>query len=197
MLVAGVAGVAGVEGGSMEGRLPIEFKDYQKLIDHVDDPIIRGFIVFGVEAGLRFNEIELIRVHDVIDCPIGSSFTVYQNKSKKNRKIFMTRNMREFIESRSDLSSDDFLFASCAGGYPMSLKNYNRRLKGYGAELGVDPARIGSHSCRKTFGRRLLDCGVSIEDVMVYYGHANVLTTMRYIGILDEEMQNAVNVAFN
>ena len=41
------------------------------------------------------------------------------------------------------------------------------------------------------------DCGVSIEDVMVYYGHANVLTTMRYVGLLDEEMKNAVNVAFN
>lgn len=180
----------------MEGRLPIEFKDYQRLIDHVDDPIIRGFIVFGVEAGLRFNEIELIRVHDVIDCPIGSSFTVYQNKSKKNRKIFMTRNMREFIEGR-DLHSDDFLFANVRGGFPMSLKTYNRKLKFYCAELGVDPARIGSHSCRKTFGRRLLECGVKIEDIMVYYGHSSVLITMRYIGILDEEMKNAVNVAFN
>jgi len=181
----------------MQGRLPIEFKDYQRLIDSVDNPIIRGMIVFGVEAGLRANEIELIRVHDVIDCAIGSSFTVYQNKSKKNRKIFMTRNMREFIESRSDLSSDDFLFAAECGGYPMSLKNYNRRLKGYCANLGIDPSRIGSHSCRKAFGRRLLECGVKIEDIMVYFGHSSVLTTMRYIGILDEEMKNAVNVAFN
>lgn len=181
----------------MEGRLPIVFDDYERLLSHVDDPIIRGFIVFGVEAGLRFNEIELIRVHDVIDCAIGGSFTVYQNKNKKNRKIFMTRKMREFIESRSGLLPDDFLFAISSGGYPMSLKNYNRRLKGYCAEIGIDPEKIGSHSCRKTFGRRLLECGVSIEDVMVYYGHSSVLTTMRYIGILDEEMKNAVNVAFN
>ena len=192
-----VAGVAAIEGGSMQGRLPIEFEDYKRVLGSIDDPTIKGMIIFGVEAGLRFNEIELIRVGDVIAIPIGNAFDIFQNKTDKKRRIVMTRSMREFIESRSDLLESDFLFALKSGGLPLSLKTYNRRLKECCAKLGVDPDRIGSHSCRKTFGRRLLACGVRIEDIMVYYGHSSVLTTMHYIGMLDDELKDAVKMAFD
>ena len=51
---------------------------------------------------------------------------------------------------------------------------------------------VGSHSFRRTFGRRLYDKDVKTEEIQKLLGHKDLATTLRYIGVTKEEANDSM-----
>jgi len=67
---------------------------------------------------------------------------------------------------------------------------------GHGAGLSglVGDGRLTPHDLRRTFARRLLDCGASLPAIQRLLGHADVKTTILYIGLSGDEARGAVDL---
>lgn len=75
--------------------------------------------------------------------------------------------------------------------YSLGKNPIPRFLAKYGAVSGIAAAegknRLSPHDLRRTFGRRAFDNGAPILAIQKAYGHADVSTTMRYIGVDDQD----------
>lgn len=55
---------------------------------------------------------------------------------------------------------------------------------------GIDRP-IGNHTLRRTCGRLMHYAGVPLEDIAEALGHADVKTTMRYLGLTVDDLSRA------
>ena len=67
---------------------------------------------------------------------------------------------------------------------------------GHGAGLSTltGDGRLTPHDLRRTFARRLHDCGASLPAIQRLLGHADVKTTILYIGLSGDEARGAVDL---
>ncbi|MCY7773459.1 tyrosine-type recombinase/integrase [Bacillus haynesii] len=63
-------------------------------------------------------------------------------------------------------------------------------IKDAAAEVGVK--NIGTHSLRKTFGYHMRKSKVDIDLIMELLNHSSQRETLRYIGIIQDEKDQAV-----
>jgi len=100
----------------------------------------------------------------------------------------------------SILNPDDLLFPGNSGKM-LSYEAINRRLEKYCAELRIDETvlggQIGFHMIRKAFAVALFQHfgGGLLAAIKVQkeFGHKNLLTTYRYLGVrLDEDVHDAI-----
>ena len=100
----------------------------------------------------------------------------------------------------SILNPDDLLFPGNSGN-GLSYEAINRRLEKYCAELRIDETvlggQIGFHMIRKAFAVSLFQHfgGGLLAAIKVQkeFGHTNLLTTYRYLGVrLDEDVHDAI-----
>jgi len=61
----------------------------------------------------------------------------------------------------------------------------------YGAQGGL--GHLSAHDLRRTFGRRLHDCGASLAAIQRLYGHSSPETTAHYIGLGDDDAQAEID----
>ncbi len=52
---------------------------------------------------------------------------------------------------------------------------------------------FGNHTLRRTFGRNLYHAGTPIETISKLYGHEDIQTTLRYIGVNLDDMSDALS----
>jgi integrase len=80
--------------------------------------------------------------------------------------------------------------------YSLGKNPIPRFLAKYGAVSGIATAegknRLSPHDLRRTFGRRAFDNGAPILAIQKAYGHADVSTTMRYIGVDDQDAHSVI-----
>ena len=71
-----------------------------------------------------------------------------------------------------------------------------RIIKNAAKEIGIKQ-NINSHSLRKTWGYHIYnsseDKGQALVMLQKCFGHSNQLTTMKYIGIYDDDVINTYN----
>jgi len=67
---------------------------------------------------------------------------------------------------------------------------------GHGAGLSTlaGNGRLTPHDLRRTFARRLHDCGASLPAIQQLLGHSDVKTTIGYIGLSSDEARGAVDL---
>lgn len=74
---------------------------------------------------------------------------------------------------------------------------YNRCLKQIGQMVGLDVAKMKTHTGRKTAGVLLLNSGIPMEVVSKILGHSSVRMTEKvYAKILDQTVTDAIDKAF-
>ena len=61
----------------------------------------------------------------------------------------------------------------------------------YGAQAGL--GELSAHDTRRTFGRRLHDCGASLAAIQRLFGHQDPSTTAHYIGLGDDDAQAEID----
>ena len=170
----------------------------------------RNWLIFvvGINIGRRCGDLLKLRIGDVFDGQEVKSEVVH--REEKTQKVIsfwlsdpVKEAIREYLDSRSGFSLNDYLFPSQKGGhlltasYWLILHEICKKL-----DLGF---RLSTHSMRKTWAYHLyqtykdvrFEGGYDIVDsLQLMLGHSSRLITLHYLGIDHQVMQSlyATNV---
>ena len=123
-----------------------------------------------------------------------------QRKQKKFVKLYFNQTVKtainNYIAEYPIENLDDYLFFSRKGDEPITVQGLWNIIKGTAIEAGIKQ-NIGSHSLRKSFGfwcwHESEDKNKALVILQQLFNHSSTQTTARYIGILDDEIEDMFN----
>ncbi len=158
-------------------------------------------------AGLRRQEVAELSLSDFHQDD-GRGVIVLTGKGGKVRKVAVHKTLfsslsewlqvysREFGDSAPVFTRVRKGGAVLSGG--IGSQAISDMVARYGHGAGLAPLagtnRLTPHDARRTFARRLHDCGASLAAIQRLLGHSDVKTTIRYIGLNETEAQDAVDL---
>ena len=159
-----------------------------------------ALFVLGVNSGLRISDLLKLRVRDVLiqgkrRPQIADRILLREKKTGKSRDFPLNVPARsalgEYIRNTA-LDHDGPLFPSRkrdqnGRAQPISAVQAWKILSETAAEVGI-AEKIGTHSMRKTFGYWAYKKGVDISHLQKLLNHASQAETLRYIGILRDDL---------
>jgi site-specific recombinase XerD len=77
-------------------------------------------------------------------------------------------------------------------GTEVTTKQYARLVHEWIASIGLDPAKFGTHSLRRTKAVLIYRRTGNLRAVQLLLGHARIESTVRYLGI---EIDDAIEIA--
>ena len=116
---------------------------------------------------------------------------------RKTRKIKINQDLGTILsrikKKMSIKNSDQFIFINRYGTNPIGRSWVNVNLKRIFKKYNVEvEGNISSHMFRKTHGNRVLKLhdysNESIVLLMELFGHSNIATTKKYLGIREKEI---------
>lgn len=168
--------------------------------------------LIGINVGLRASDLAPLQWNFFYndDGTFKDFYTLQPKKTKKTKKfvkIFFNQTVKKAIESYvNDYPIEDikgYLFQSREGDSHITEKSLGRIIKDAAEEAGI-PQNICSHSLRKTWAYTIWhnaeDKSKALVMLQQCLAHSDSMTTMRYIGILDEEkkdMYESVEIGFD
>lgn len=208
--------VAGQSSEVYAFRTEEEIKDmidmYNKHIEEAPDAHHRQIaarnkllFVVGINVGLRASDLATLKWSFFLDSTADGKyrfkdFYVLQpkktRKTKKFVKLFFNNTVKkaivEYLNEYPTDNLDEYLFASREGG-AISTKTLYRAVKNTAKEVGIKQ-NIGSHSLRKSWAfhvwRNAKDKDRALVMLMRCFNHSSTAVTMRYIGIMDDEIKD-------
>jgi integrase len=126
------------------------------------------------------------------DGRIFDRITLTESKTKKRRQLALRENARDALakwRARSPMDYAGFIFPGPDGSM-LTIQRLHQLVNEWARNAGVK-GHFGSHTLRKTYGYHLRRAGVSIETLMKVFGHSSQSITLRYIGIEQDEIDEA------
>lgn len=154
---------------------------------------LRNLIIFnvGINNGIRTNDILKLKTDDVLN---KDKITIVESKTGKERTVHFPAKIRKqiknYVENRGYQS--EWLFPSYKDHtQPISTQAVYRMFKRIAAG---HPSLKGltAHSMRRTFGYHYYKKTHDIVTLMNLFNHSSQAITLRYIGITQEELDNAL-----
>jgi integrase len=179
-------------------------------------PRFKTLVLTDIEPGLRWGELVALRprhidflrrtitVTETIvevskkDSPTGQAMIVKPYpKDDEPRTLHVSQDLLDTLAARIAelaLGRDDLLFPSreIAGGDPLSRGNFNTRFwRPAITKAGIDfPLRM--HDLRHAHASWLLAGGADLKSVMERMGHAQIMTSQKYLHTLPDADQKAL-----
>ncbi len=183
---------------------PITNKRLIKCIKkNLENPRDLCLFVLGINTALRASDLLALTVDQVKYLAIGDVLRVYERKTKKLRNITINESSHRAIQDWLELYQDGmWLFPSQRGDKALTVGALNNMAKHWCAvahvETGIPQGNInyGSHMLRKTFGYWQRMAGVPVPILMKILNHASQATTLTYLGIQEQEIED-VYMGFN
>lgn len=151
----------------------------------------RNQLIFklGISTGLRISDIVKIQVADIKG---KTEFELVEQKTGKKRKVYLHHVLTDLMEYLTTLEVDSiWLFPnSWDNTKHISTNQYYKVLQKIASELNLD--YIGTHSMRKTFGYRYYKKYKDVATLMTIFNHSSPQITLRYIGIVEEDIKNTL-----
>ena len=108
----------------------------------------------GLDSKLRGCDLVSLRVRDVYQgATVATRAIVIQRKTQRPVQFEISEATRESVAAwvaRAQLRPGEYLFPGRAEGQHLSERQYSRILKKWVHSVGLDPARYGTHSLRRT-----------------------------------------------
>ena len=169
--------------------------------------------IIGINFGLRVSDLRMLRFCNLIDedLTFKTTFPVLELKTKNTRKVkhnrYITINdaviqaVTLYLKHTPGVALDDYLFRSqspngCYLNEPIHRNSVDRILKGIEKDMGLG-IHMSTHTLRKTFGyHQMLMSDNDPRKLLLLskmFGHSSTVITMQYIGITDDEIEDAYN----
>lgn len=173
---------------NLESRLIRDFQKSPSL--HLGTNLM--LVTIGTRLGMRVVDSLELKWSDLIEINVGESFVRIEKKTNKQRLLVMSSRLREVIDlvfTSLSPNTTDYILSSQKGrgASPMTIQNFNRRLKILMADYKVRYiGNCSSHLLRKSWVvgaiRKGFENGdhLSLVKVSRLVGHSNVSTTLRY-----------------
>ena len=153
-------------------------------------------IVIGVFTGLRISDLLQLKFNQFT----GSEFlNINERKTKKERRIKINSDLKDILERiklKMDIKDDDqFIFVNKYGTKPIDKSYVNVKLKEILHKYDIHlEGNVSSHMFRKTLGNRALKLNnysnESIILLMELFNHSSPVTTKRYLGVRNSEIES-------
>lgn len=157
----------------------------------------RDYILFelGIYSGLRISDILNLKVKDLKNQEF---FILKEKKTGKAKRLAINPTLKkELAKYLLNKSNDEYIIKSREGkNKPISRVMAWNILNNVAKQVGI--SEIGTHSLRKSFAYHLyMQNNKDIVLIQKLLNHSSPQVTLRYIGILQEDMDNAViNLTF-
>jgi integrase len=168
---------------------PIRDKDtVQQIKEYLKESNKRNYILFllGINTGLRISDILRLRVRDVE----GWSIFIREKKTGKAKEVKMPnelkKELREYVKGKH---RNEFLIKSRKGkNKPITRDGAYKILRQVAEEFDLE--RIGTHSLRKTYGYHFYKQFKDVATLQQMLNHTDPKETLRYIGIIQDELND-------
>lgn len=165
--------------------------------------------LIGINIGIRGSDLRTLKWSFFFDKKDNGTLqfkTFYviqpmkQRKQKKFVKLYFNDAVKNainsYIEKYPIEDLDGYLFSSRKGDEPIEVSSLWRIIKTTAVEAGIEQ-NIGSHSLRKTFGfwcwHNSDDKNKALVILQQIFNHSSTQVTAKYIGILDDEIEDMFN----
>lgn len=133
--------------------------------------------------GLRVAEVCALERDDVSLRPRSGFVIVRSGKGGRYREVPLNKDARAALQLWLAVRPENtsrWLFASRNGG-PVQPRDIQRLLDKLAHNAsGLDPEQVTPHKLRHTFGKNLVDAGISLDRVATLMGHEDLATTAIY-----------------
>jgi len=153
-------------------------------------------ISVGVFTGLRVSDLLQLKFNQFI----GTEFlNIIEKKTKKDRRIKINSDLKDIVEriklKMNVLDDDQFIFVNKYGTKPIDKSYVNVKLKELFKKYDIHlEGNVSSHLFRKTLGNRALKLNnysnESIILLMELFNHSSPITTKRYLGVRNSEIES-------
>ena len=162
----------------------------------------RVALSLSIMAGMRVGEVAALTIGDLrgLDGKAVEviSLSRHQTKGSKSRRVFISAELQkllnQYLATISDLSDSRAFIRSSRTGCHFSNVSLSLRFKAIYAAAGI---KTSSHSGRRTFATRLNAAGIGMRTIQNALGHASIQTTALYCDVSDDQLANAVNMAYS
>ncbi len=156
-----------------------------------------ALFTLAIDSKLRGCDVVAVRVDDV--APSGYAMdraTIRQKKTGRPVRFELTDQTRQAIDEYLRLTgrkAGQFLFAGRGdGSHGLTTRQYARLVQEWVASIGLDPAKFGTHSLRRTKAVLIYRRTGNLRAVQLLLGHSKIESTVRYLGI---EVDDAIEIA--
>lgn len=155
-------------------------------------------LVVGLNLPLRISDILNIHWSDVYNEKVQNynrHVVVTEKKTNKKNRMLLNRNVIEALDflrlHMNSFNIKEYIFMSPVNyNYPLSRVSVYLIIKKAAQELGLED--IGCHSLRKTFGYHAWKQGIPLAVIMELYNHSSISITKRYLGIEQDDLDEAL-----
>jgi integrase len=151
----------------------------------------------AIDSELRGCDVVAVRVDDV--APSGYAMdraTIRQRKTGRPVRFELTDQTRLAIDEYLRMTgrkSRQVLFAGRGdGSRGLTVRQYARLVQDWVTSIGLDPAKFGTHSLRRTKAVLIYRRTGNLRAVQLLLGHTKIESTVRYLGI---EVDDAIEIA--
>jgi len=151
----------------------------------------------AIDSKLRGCDVVAVRVDDV--APSGYAMdraTIRQKKTGRPVRFELTEQTRQALDEYLRLTgrtAGQFLFAGRGNAERgLTTRQYARLVQEWVASIGLDPAKFGTHSLRRTKAVLIYRRTGNLRAVQTLLGHSKIESTVRYLGI---EVDDAIEIA--
>lgn len=177
--------------------------DNQRMIAYRN----KMLFVIGINVGIRASDLRELKWSFFFDVNADGTlkfkefYKFIPKKTKKTRKYVrinfndaVKKIINAYIAEYPIKDMDDYLFPSRKGNNPVSVAGLRMIIKDAAKEAGLN-GNYGTHSLRKTFGKMMYEGSNDKSGMLVLlstiFNHSSVSITERYIGITNEEIEDA------
>ncbi len=146
----------------------------------------------AIDSKLRACDLMGLKVADVAQGGnVQSRARVIQMKTGRPVQFEISEQTRRSVEcwiDKVDLYPRDYLFPSpiISAGH-LSRRQYSRIVRRWVSDIGLDPALYGTHSMRRSKASIIYRKTKNIRAVQLLLGHSSLESTVRYLGINEDD----------
>lgn len=161
--------------------------------------------LIGINLGIRASDLCGLRYSFFMnnDGTFKESYTLQPKKTRKQKKFVklyfnqtVKKAITEYTKEYPIEDVNEYLFKSREGDSYITEKSLWRIISKAAIEAGIKQ-NVGTHSLRKTFGYHIWhnakDKEKALVMLMAIFNHSSVATTKKYIGLMDEEIEDVFN----
>ena len=161
--------------------------------------------LIGINLSLRISDLVSLRWNFFLkdDMTFRDSYKIQPKKTKRTGKFVtlyfnkvVQKSIMDYIEQYPIEDMNGFVFKSREGDAAITEKSVWRIIVDTAKKAGIE-YNVGTHSLRKTFGYHIWhnaeDKEKALVMLMAIFNHSSMATTKKYIGLMDEEIENVFN----
>lgn len=150
--------------------------------------------LFGCNVALRVSDLLKLKFSDIQRTEQGAFIELVETKTGKNKKLALNDVAMGCVDRLFNMSDyKEYLFEAQSRNVktskPVTRGHVSNQFKKVSEALNLDYT-LNTHSMRKTFGYHAYTAGVDINVLQKLFKHSSSETTLRYIGITQESVND-------